>query len=117
MQCGGHGRGLSYPKKTMVVRQRCLNIRVRRLSCPPSDPKLDSLNTPTAPKNTKRINLISVKAFEQELKKGAPFIILTAREVESNNSISPEITPVIKEFSDIFSDKLPPMCDIQHDMI
>ena len=47
-------------------------------------------------------------------------MILTTREVmeKSNGTIPPEVSPVIKEFSDVFSenlpDKLPLMRDIQH---
>ena len=47
-------------------------------------------------------------------------MILTTRDVmeESNSTIPPEVTPVIKKFSDVFSenlsDKLPLMRDIQH---
>ena len=47
-------------------------------------------------------------------------MILTAREVveKSYSTSPPEVTPVIKKFSDVFPedlpDKLPLMCDIQH---
>jgi len=47
-------------------------------------------------------------------------MILTVREVveEVDSTIPPEVTPVIKEFSDVFPEalpnKLPPMRDIQH---
>ena len=76
--------------------------------------------------------MISAKAFNQDVEKGASFAILTIREVnkEPNNPIPPEVnkepsnpippkaTPVITEFADVFpddlSDKLPPMHDIWH---
>ena len=43
-----------------------------------------------------------VKAFDQELKKGAPF--MTPREVveESDSTIPLKVTPMIKEFSNVF---------------
>ena len=59
-----------------------------------------------------------MKAFDQELKRCAPFMILKASEVVelSDSIIPPEITLVIKEFSDVFTEdlpnKLPTMCDI-----
>ena len=52
---------------------------------------------PNIPKKTKGINLISVKAFDQKLKKGASFMILTDRDVEGfYNTIPPEVTFMIK---------------------
>jgi len=37
-----------------------------------------------------------------------------------DNPIPPEVTPMIEKFSDVFSkdlsNKLPPMCDIQHNI-
>ena len=64
--------------------------------------------------------MITAKAFSQDVEKGASFVILTTKEVtkESNTTISPEVTPVIAEFADVFPedlpDKLPLMRDIQH---
>jgi len=64
--------------------------------------------------------LISATELEQELKNGALFMILIAREVVKtpNGTIPPEVTPVIEEFSDVFPEdfpnRLPPMRDIQH---
>ena len=54
------------------------------------------------------------------MEKGAPFGILVTMKItkESNTVIPPEVTLVIAEFANVFaedlSDKLPPMCDIQH---
>jgi len=73
-----------------------------------------------APKKLKGVNLISAPKFEQELKNGVPFMMLATRKVvkTSNSTISPEVTPVIKEFSDVFPEdfpnRIPPMRDIQH---
>jgi len=69
---------------------------------PPSRPKVGQpKETPIAPKKTKRINLISAEAFNQELRRGTLFLILTARKVmeKSDSTISPKVTLVIKEFS------------------
>lgn len=66
------------------------------------------------------INFISAKHHQQELGKDALVMILIAREVlkEYVDQVLPEIGPVIKEFSNVFSEdlpnKLPPMRDIQH---
>jgi len=71
-------------------------------------------------KKTYSINLITAKAFSLDVEKGAPFVILAAKEItkESNTMIPPEVTPVIAEFADVFPedllDKLPPMRDIKH---
>ena len=73
-------------------------------------PKLNAV------KKSKRVNLISAI----ELKNGAPFMILTAREVAKtpNNTIPSKVTLVIEEFSDVFPEDLPDrlqlMRDIQH---
>ena len=62
--------------------------------------------------------MISATKLEQELKNGAPFMILAAREVVkmSNSTIPLEVTPVIEEFSDVLAEdllnRLPSMCDI-----
>jgi len=64
--------------------------------------------------------LITAKAFNQDLEKGAPFVIFTTKKVtkDTNTLIPPEITPVNAKFADLFPedlpDKLHPMCDIQH---
>ena len=50
--------------------------------------------TPTASKKTRRVNLVSTKDLDQELKNDAPFMILAAREVEKTDSTIPlEVTP------------------------
>jgi len=75
---------------------------------------------PNAPKKSKRVNLISATTLDEEIKNGAPWIILAASEVVkmSDSTILPEVTPVIEEFSDVFLEdlpnKLPAMHDIQH---
>ena len=71
-------------------------------------------------KNTNSISLITIKAFSQDVEKGAPSVILTTKKItkESNIAIPPEVTPVIAEFADVFLEDLPykllPMRDIQH---
>jgi len=47
-----------------------------------------------APKKSKRVNLISTIELDQELKKGAPCMILAAREVVKmlDSIIPPEVT-------------------------
>ena len=80
----------------------------------PSEPK------PTTVKKTNSISLITTKAFSQDVKKGAPFVILATKKItkESNTAIPSEVTLVIVEFADVFledfSEKLPPMCDMQY---
>ena len=75
---------------------------------------------PKAPKKSKGVNLISGTELDQELKNGAPCMILTAREViKTPDSIIPlKVTVVIEKFSDVFPEeppnRLPPMHDIQH---
>ena len=81
----------------------------KELKLLPLQPKARKFDQkPTAPKKTKGVNLISVKDFHQELKNGAPFMILAAREVvEKNDStIPPEVTPVIKKFSDVLPEDI-----------
>jgi len=48
--------------------------------------------------------LIGATELDQELKNGAPFMILAARKVVKtpDSTIPPEVTPVIEEFSDVF---------------
>ena len=93
-----------------------IKLLPREPKAEPSEPK------PTIVKKTNSISLITAKAFSQDVEKGAPFVILATKEVtkESNTTISPEITAVIAEFADVFaedlSDKLPSMCDIQHNI-
>ena len=64
--------------------------------------------------------MISATELGQELKNCAPFMILAAREVAKmpDNTIPPELTLVVKEFSDVFPEDLPnrllSMRDIQH---
>ena len=64
--------------------------------------------------------MITAKDFSQDVKKGAPFVILATKEItkESNTAIPHKVTPVIAEFADVFPedlpDKLPVMRDIQH---
>jgi len=64
----------------------------KKIKLLPSGPKVGQPeHTHTTPKKTKRINLINVKAFDQELKRGAPYMILTGREIveESDSTIPP----------------------------
>ena len=70
---------------------------------------------PNEPKKLKGVNLISAARLDQELKNGVSFMILAVREVVKIlvNPIPPEVTHVIKEFSDVFPEdllnKLPPI--------
>jgi len=67
--------------------------------------------------------LISVIELDQELKNGAPCMILAAREVVKtpDSTIPPEVTPMIGELNDVFPEdlpnKLPPMRDIAIDLV
>jgi len=115
----------------MVIQQRCyhlrsvehVSLRTRRekIKLLSHEPKVElSEPKPTIVKNTNNISLITAKAFSQDVEKGALFVILTAKEItkKSNTAIPPEVTQVIAEFADVFSedlpDKLPLMRDIQH---
>jgi len=75
---------------------------------------------PNASKKSKGVNLISATKLDQELKNGAHFMILAAREVVKtpDSNIPLEVTLVIDEFSDVFPEdvlnKLPLMHNIQH---
>ncbi|XP_020258176.1 uncharacterized protein LOC109834550 [Asparagus officinalis] len=93
----------------------------KKIKLLPSAPKTKQPEQkPIAVKKNKGVSLITTKEIRQEFEKGAPVMILTAREVtkESSNPLPPEVTPVITEFADVFPedlpDKLPPMRDIQH---
>ena len=73
-----------------------------------------------ASKKSKRVNLISATELDQELKNGAPFMILTVREVVKtlDSTIPSEVILVIEEFNNVFPkdlpNRLPPMHNIQH---
>jgi len=88
----------------------------KKIKLLPLRPKAASL----APNKTKEVNLISAKDLIQELKNGAPIMILAAWEVveKKDNTIPLKGTMVIKEFSEVFQkdlpNKLPPTRNIQH---
>jgi len=75
----------------------------------PHEPKVEPFEPkPAAVKKTNSINLITVKAFSQDVEKRAPFKILATKEItkEFNTAIPVEVTPVIAEFADVFSEDL-----------
>jgi len=92
-----------------------LSMRVRILLTHRPIAKTPKLN---APKKSKGVNLISATERDQEPKNGAPFMILTAREVikMSDYTIPSEVTLVSEEFNDVFPEdlpnRLPPIRDI-----
>jgi len=64
--------------------------------------------------------LICATELDQELKNGAPCMIVAVKEVVKtpDSTIPPEVTPMIEEFSNVFPEDLPNklslMLDIQH---
>nr|GEW64013.1 putative reverse transcriptase domain-containing protein [Tanacetum cinerariifolium] len=52
--------------------------------------------------------------FEDELEMGDDAFVLIGKEVAPNSEIPEAMFPLLEEFSDVFPDALPPLCDIQH---
>ena len=72
-----------------------MSIRTRRKEDKllPREPKAELFEPkPTIVKKTNSISLITAKAFNQDVEKGAPFVILATKEItkESNTAIPPE---------------------------
>ena len=97
-----------------------LNMKGRRSSYCLVSLRLNHLNPSLLQWKRPTVSLITAKAFNQDLEKGAPFVIFTTKKVtkDTNTLIPPEITPLNAKFADVFPedlpDKLPPMRDIQH---
>jgi len=79
----------------------------RKIKLTPYRPITKKLK-PNTPKKLKGVNLISATELDQELTNGAPFMILTTREVVKtlDSTIPPEVTPVIENFSGVFPEDL-----------
>ena len=77
----------------------------KKIKLLPREPKVEpSEPKPTIVKKTNSINLITSKAFNQDVEKGAPFVILVTKKItkESNITFPPKVTPVIAKSADIF---------------
>ena len=65
--------------------------KIKLLPCPPKTEQEEQKSV--AMKKINSVSLISEKTFSQDVKKGAPFVVLSSREVnkEPSNLIPPEV--------------------------